>query len=424
MKNVETKNYEKIEYNFDNLLSQKKYRISDLGKVVTGRTPPSSKPQCFGDKYPFITPSDMDGRKKADLTERYLSDDGANLLKSSLLPAESVSVSCIGWQMGKSIMTSRPSFTNQQLNTIIPNDKVDADFLYYSLSTRRKELLSLGATTGVRTPILNKSAFSDLEVSLPNIVEQRKIAAILSAYDDLIENNTRRIKILEEMAQTLYREWFVKFRFPGHEKVKMVGSELGMVPEGWEVKRLGDVCNIVMGQSPKSEFYNDIGEGLPFHQGVTDFGDRFPKDRKYCTVINRIAEAGDILFSVRAPVGRINISDKKIVIGRGLCAIRSKSGKQAYILLQLNKQFEEEDTMGSGTIFKSVTKADMNGIKLIIPKEELLKNFEEIMVPFFAELKNLTFKNQNLNLTRDVLLPKLISGELNVTKSFSEIKGC
>ena len=139
MVNVETKNYEEIEHNFDDnnvsLVRLKKYRISDLGKVVTGRTPPSSKPQCFGDKYPFITPSDMDGRKKADVTERYLSDDGANLLKSSLVPAESVSVSCIGWQMGKSIMTSRPSFTNQQLNTIIPNDKVDADFLYYSLST-------------------------------------------------------------------------------------------------------------------------------------------------------------------------------------------------------------------------------------------------------------------------------------------------
>jgi len=208
----------------------------------------------------------------------------------------------------------------RRLALIRPNpEKVDTRFLFYYFFGEewRKTIsqnMNLGSTVD-RIPIIS---FPKFEIYLPPLPTQRKIAAILSAYDDLIENNTRRIKILEEMAQALYREWFVKLRFPGHEKVKMVESELGMVPEGWEVKCLSDVCNIVMGQSPKSEFYNDIGEGLPFHQGVTDFGDRFPTDRKYCTVMNRIAEAGDILFSVRAPVGRINISDKKIVIGRGL----------------------------------------------------------------------------------------------------------
>ena len=134
----------------------------------------------------------------------------------------------------------------------------------------------------------------------------RKSPAVLRPYDKLIENNTRRIEILEEMAQIIYRQWFVEFQFPGHEQVKMVESELGLIPQGWEVKRLGEMCHVIMGQSPKSEFYNETGEGLPFHQGVRDFGKRFPTDRVYCTVQNRIAEAGDILFSVRAPVGRIN----------------------------------------------------------------------------------------------------------------------
>lgn len=155
---------------------------------------------------------------------------------------------------------------------------------------------------------------------------QQKIASVLSAYDRLIENNTRRIKILESMAQTLYQEWFVKFRFPGCDRVKMVESELGLIPEGWEVKNLKDVCNLVMGQSPKSEFYNETGQGLPFHQGVSNFGARFLSDKIYCTVLNRIAEAGDILFSVRAPVGRINIANKKIIIGRGLCSIYGNTG--------------------------------------------------------------------------------------------------
>jgi len=120
-----------------------------------------------------------------------------------------------------------------------------------------------------------------------------------SAYDDLIENNLRRIKILEEMAQSLYREWFVKFRFPGHQKVKMVNSPLGKIPEGRKIIRLVDVCSILMRQSPKSEFYNTTEEGPPFHQGVTDFGERFPTTRVYCTFAGRIAETGDILFSVR-----------------------------------------------------------------------------------------------------------------------------
>jgi hypothetical protein len=102
----------------------RKYRLGDLGRIVTGRTPRTSKPYYFGDKYPFITSSDMDGRKKAASTQRYLSEEGAKLLQRNLIPSGSVAVSCIGWQMGKSIMTCRPSFTNQQLNTILPNEKV------------------------------------------------------------------------------------------------------------------------------------------------------------------------------------------------------------------------------------------------------------------------------------------------------------
>ncbi|CAG0993484.1 hypothetical protein METP3_02797 [Methanosarcinales archaeon] len=299
-----------------------------------------------------------------------------------------------------------------------PNsNKISSSFLHYFLdSETTRQYLKNGFITGAAIPRVILKDFKRCEIALPPLPTQRKIASILSAYDDLIENNTRRIKILEEMAQALYREWFVKFRFPGHEKMEMVESELGMVPEGWEIKKLVNVCNILMGQSPKSEFYNDTGEGLPFHQGVTDFGDRFPIERMYCTVQNRVAETGDILVSVRAPVGRINISDKKIVIGRGLCAIRNKSGYQTFVFQQLKEKFKDEDSMGGGTIFKSVTKDDMHGIKFLVPPELLLKSFEEIMTPIFADLKNLTMKNANLRRTRDLLLPKLISGEVDVEK--------
>lgn len=268
---------------------------------------------------------------------------------------------------------------------------------------------------GAAQPQANAQILGSYPIPLPPLPAQQKIAATLSAYDDLIENNTRRIKLLEEMAQTIYREWFISFRFPGREKLKMVQSELGPIPEEWEVRRLIDLSNIVMGQSPKSEFYNQEGRGLPFHQGVTDFGDRFPVHRVYCTLLSRIAERGDILFSVRAPVGRINVADQKIVIGRGLCAIRSREGNQAFIFQQLKELFKEEDTMGGGTIFKAVTKGDMQGIRLLSPPPDPIREFEKMVEPLFAELEILTAKNVNLRRTRDLLLPKLISGVLDVS---------
>ena len=312
-------------------------------------------------------------------------------------------------------MATAPSVTNQQINSVVVNQREhNPYFVYYLLKTMSDILHNVAG--GVATPIVNKSTFANLEVCVPPLPTQRKIAAILSTYDDLIENNTRRIKILEDMAQTLYREWFVHYRFPGHENVPMVQSELGPIPQGWEVNLLGEMCDVLMGLSPKSEFYNQTGEGLPFHQGVTDFGQRFPTDRVYCTVQKRIAEVGDILFSVRAPVGRINIANKKIVIGRGLSAIRSKNSNQAFILQQLKDKFQEEDTMGSGTIFNAITKTDLLGIQLTEPTKEIIVKFEEVADPISLELANLTMKNASLRQTRDLLLSKLISGEIDVSE--------
>ena len=292
--------------------------------------------------------------------------------------------------------------------------KIYPNYLYYWIRGQIFQDALYGIKGGVAQSYVSLEMIKSLPLYYPSLSTQHKIASILSAYDDLIENNTRRIKILESMAQTIYQEWFVKFRFPGHKQVKMVESDLGLIPEGWEVKNLKDVCNLVMGQSPKSEFYNETGEGLPFHQGVSNFGARFPTDKIYCTVLNRIAEAGDILFSVRAPVGRINIANKKIIIGRGLCGIRSNTDNQSFIFQQLKEKFSEEDLMGGGTIFKSVTKKDMQEIKLIIPSTDILQKFESIVNPVFRNLELLISKNDNLRKTRDLLLPKLISGQIDV----------
>ena len=362
--------------------------------------------------YDFISSQEM---KRVELNDRELANclvkDGDLLFarRSFLLEGS-----------GRCALVVQPSEDTTFESSMIrarPNpDWADSRFLYYLFRSPQGSALIASIATRTAVSGIRGSELALLKVPKPPLPTQRKIAAVLSAYDDLIENNTRRIEILEEMANAMYREWFVKFRFPGHEGVEMVESKLGLIPQGWDVKQLGEMCHVIMGLSPKSEFYNETGDGLPFHQGVTDFGKRFPTDRVYCTIQKRVAETDDILFSVRAPVGRINIADKKIVIGRGLSAIRSKDENQVFLLQQLKDRFQEEDTMGSGAIFNAIRKTDLLGIPLLTPTASVIGKFEEIANPIFSELTNLTLKNTNLRQTRDLLLPKLISGGFDVSE--------
>ena len=318
-----------------------------------------------------------------------------------------------------------PACVNQHVSIIRVNRELCEpgyllSFLTHPLAKRYMESFNTGGSRRAIT----KGHIESFEIPLPQMPVQRRIAGILSAYDELIENSQRRIRILEAMAHTPYREWFVHFRIPAEvltkagasPKIKLVASPLGDIPQGWEVKKLKEVCRLTMGQSPKSEFYNETGEGQHFHQGVTDFGDRFPADRLFCTVEGRIAEAGDILFSVRAPVGRMNIADKKIIIGRGLSAIRHNDGHQAFLWEQLRSRFTEDDMMGNGAIFAAVTKDDMQGIEILCPPQPLVASAEKHFVPIHDEIGNLTRQIQNLRRTRDLLLPRLLSGRVELAR--------
>ncbi|MHB9019823.1 MAG: restriction endonuclease subunit S [Minisyncoccota bacterium] len=277
-------------------------------------------------------------------------------------------------------------------------------FVYFYLHTVNLKRFDVGNSN----PTLNRNHIHDLPALIPPIDTQQRIADILSAYDDLIENNRRRMALLEDAARQLYREWFVRLRFPGHEHTRIVDG----VPEGWERVKLVELAEITMGQSPESKHYNEDGEGLPFHQGVTDFGDRFVTHRIYSTAMNRIAEPGDILCSVRAPVGRLNVTLDKIVIGRGLAALRSKNGHQSLLLHQLRAHFFKEDLIGGGAIFASVTKKEFSAQGLLEPPERLKRAFEDVTVPCDEQIRVLHLQNQKLRAARDLLLPRLMSGEV------------
>ena len=186
------------------------------------------------------------------------------------------------------------------------------------------------------------------------------------------------------------------------------------MPEGWEKRKLKEIANITMGQSPKSEFYNEDGNGLPFHQGVSNFSHRFPENKTYCTVNNRLAHEGDILFSVRAPVGRINITLEKIVIGRGLAALKSKTNHQNFLFYKLVSHFFKDDMIGGGAIFASITKKGLEDVELLHPSKDLINSFEVIVKPTDQQIRYLTIQNQKLAQARDLLLPRLMNGTIQV----------
>ena len=178
-------------------------------------------------------------------------------------------------------------------------------------------------------------------------------------------------------------------RFPGYENSRFLdkeGNEVphgteGALPEGWERVRLGDEIRIQMGQSPKSEFYNDYGEGLPFHQGVSNFNKRFPNHLLYCTDLKRVADSGDILLSVRAPVGRINIANCRLVIGRGLCSIKHRESFNNYCFYALKEIFKFEDLFGNGSVFNAVSRSDIERIRTNRPPKKIAAVFQKLVHP-------------------------------------------
>ena len=290
------------------------------------------------------------------------------------------------------------------------DEVINNSFLYQILKSAHYRHYFKSFCTGTAQPQLPIKNLKNITVNIPARIKQDRIANCLSAYDDLIENNQKQIKLLEEAAQRLYKEWFVDLRFPGHEDVQIVDS----VPEGWRKVTLSEISDVIMGQSPKSEFYNKNKEGLPFHQGVGSYGNRFVKDDTYSTSYTRIAEAESILFSVRAPVGRLNITKNKIVIGRGLSAINHKEHLQSFLFYLLKERYFKEDMVGNGSIFASISKNELLGQEFIVPSSSLQRKFDSIASSIDRQIDNLDTKISLLTEARDRLLPKLMSGEIEL----------
>lgn len=394
-------------------MSKKYKQLSELGEIIIGKTPSTANAELWGGCIPFITPTDINGYTTfyQTKTERTVSDYGANKQKKTVLPPNSVCITCIGSTIGKPCVTKIRSITNQQINSIIPNSKNDYRYVYYLLRLNLPYLQLIGGGSGAGTPIISKNKFSKFKFLVEDdLPTQRRIASILSAYDNLIENNNKRIRLLEQTAENLYKEWFVRFRFPGHEKVEMENG----LPKGWKYERLDTIASINMGQSPPSSFYNEEQKGLPFHQGVGSYGDIYLKDEIYSTQGAKVAESNSIIFSVRAPVGRINITLNKIYLGRGVAAINAINGNNGFLYWSLRSKFAKEDTIGNGAIFSSVTRDELGRQKMIVPDKSTVAKFESIANKMENLIRDITNQNKSLTRQRDLLLPRLMSGKLEV----------
>ncbi len=305
--------------------------------------------------------------------------------------------------------TYRTTF-QKSVAIIKPNQKiVRPSYLYYCLINCVNQFINESNGSAQKNLLLGTMREFQLNIE-DNFERQDKIANFLHAYDKFIENSQRQIELLEEAAQRLYKEWFVDLRFPGYEKVKVIDG----VPEGWSKGILGDIADVVMGQSPKSIFYNDKCQGLPFHQGVGSYGRRFVIDEMYSTSFTQIADINSILFSVRAPVGRLNITKNKIIIGRGLAALNHKNGYQSYLFYLLKERFFKDNLVGNGSIFASITKSELLNQKFLVPSEPIIKYFDKFAKNIDAKICSLDFQIELLSQARDRLLPKLIGGELEV----------
>ena len=328
-------------------------------------------------------------------------------------------------KVGRVRLKDKPMLLNQRVGKILTNEKkCNKEFLYYNISTMETRYrLALSAGGSANQANVSPKQIKSLLIPYPPLEEQKVIAHILSTLDEKIEVNNQINKTLENMAQAIFKQWFVDFEFPNEEGEpykssggEMVESELGMIPKGWEVGKLDDIATIVMGQSPKGTSYNEVGEGEVFYQGRTDFSSRFPIRRLFTTEPKRMANDGDVLMSVRAPVGDLNVANERCCIGRGLSAISSSADLSSYILYVMHDLRERLNVYnGEGTVFGSINQKDLKSIKVISScdnKTEIA--FDDLIQPIDRMIRNNEDETRRLINLRDRLLPKLLSGEIRV----------
>ncbi|WP_293848570.1 restriction endonuclease subunit S [uncultured Phascolarctobacterium sp.] len=396
-------------------------RVGDLGKVITGNTPPRSNPELYGNYIPFIKATDISENEKYTYTpEEYYSEEGFRKYKTSLIPKHSTCVVTIGSIGKKMTMACQDCFINQAMNAIIPNDDYDYEYVYYLLKNNIHKLKNLDSGTASGRENVSKSAFMGMELSvIKDKVIQKRIGSILSAYDDLIENNQKQIKLLEEAAQRLYKEWFVDLRFPGHESVKIVDG----VSEGWSRKQIFELGKIITGKTPNTSKQEYYGGSIPFVK-IPDMHNCIYTISTESTLTklgadkqkNNYIPENSIMVSCIGTVGLVNISSELCQTNQQINSIVLKNREDVYYLFFSMKMLKTLlDGVGSnGATMINVNKSKFSSIEILYPNAILRNKYFSIAKPYFRKIYYLSKQISYLREARDRLLPKLMNGEIEV----------
>lgn len=402
-------------------MTWKKIRIGDFGKIVTGNTPPKNNPEFYGKEYKFIKPTDMEiDIRYTNVTDEYYSNLAYEKYASSLIPPLSSCVVTIGTIGKKMTLSNDYCFVNQAVNAVIPSEQYDPFFVFYALKNilSRVKSADTGASSGREN--VSKSNFSNLtlEVSTDLIVQQ-KIASILSSYDDLIENNLKRIKLLEEAAQNIYKEWFVNFRFPGYEDAEFENG----LPSGWKKKPINKVAfinedSITLMNKPEFIHYVDIastGTGFFDAPNKLQFSEAPSRAR-------RILKNGDTIFSSVRPNRKtfalIIDPIENLVSSTGFMVITPRDAQEyPFIYLSVsNQNFVDRVSMvATGSAYPAVNQKDFEQTEIIMPPSEVISQLYKLADPIYLLKHNLIKQNHKLKEAREILLPRLMNQTIEVS---------
>lgn len=395
--------------------------IGDLGKIVTGKTPPTANRDFYDGEFQFVTPTDLDWQSYiVRSTHSSVTKLAKENLRNQFIPAGATTFTCIGNTIGKCGLTSEVCLTNQQINTIVPNAEHEPKFVYYLMIHNCDRIRSVGLGGGAAQPIINKSTFSAFKVRVPDLRTQTRIASILSGYDDLIENNRRRVGLLEQAARLLYREWFVHFRFPGHETAKIVNG----LPEGWKLTRIKEAYNGLYDgphATPKPSEEGPIFLGIKNIRegGGVDLSDiRHVSEDEYPKWTRRVTpEKGDIVFSYEATLHRYALipAGLRCCLGRRMALIRPKEEYRYYLYLQMFSERWREVISARTLVGATVDRIPIKkfpDFPILLPPGDLTASFSALVEPNFLMIETLTEQNKKLTRARDLLLPRLMDGRI------------
>lgn len=407
--------------------------LDRLGRIVTGKTPPSERAGQFGGSIPFVTPTDFDGRRRIEATARYLTQAGMDSVPSARIPAGAVMISCIGSDMGKAAIAGRECATNQQINSVVVDTGDDPLFIYYNLSRRKSEIRA--AAAGSAQPILNKSAFGRLEIALPPPATQHMVVGILGSLDDKIELNRRMNATLEATAGTIFKSWFVDFdpvraKAEGRQPAGMDAdtaalfpasfkeSELGAIPTGWSVETVGGIADTNRESLNPQEFPEELFALL----SIPAFDDgRVPAVVAGSSIHSNklLVPPGSVLVSKLNPrIPRVwrpgSLSNRGIASTEFVTLTpRSECPRDVLFAIVSSRPFCErlaELATGTSGSHQRARAEDLIQVPFAFPPRSVATSFSRLASPLFDRIEANLSESQILTTLRDALLPKLLSG--------------